>query len=127
MTRCGIDLVEVARIQQSAEKNPRFVTRVFGDLEQELFQGASRYQRMAANFAAKEAFSKALGTGLRGFRLTEVQVLRDEWGAPFFQLNGAAAEKARGLCFSVSLTHTREYAQAFVLAEETEKGGMDGC
>ena len=82
---------------------------------------------MAANFAAKEAFSKALGTGLRGFRLTEVQVLRDEWGAPFFQLDGTAAERARGLCFSVSLTHTREYAQAFVLAEETEKGGMDGC
>jgi len=43
---------------------------------------------IAANFAAKEAFSKALGTGVRGFLLAEVSVLRNELGAPYLALSG---------------------------------------
>ena len=77
-----------------------------------------RPETMAANFAAKEAFAKALGTGVRGFALGEVAVLRDSLGAPYFALSGRAKELAvgRGLAFSVSLTHTDELAAAFVVA-----------
>lgn len=119
MIRVGIDLVEVERIQKSLE-NPRFLTRVFGLAEQALFCGAPQrqWERAAANFAAKEAFAKALGTGIRGFSLTEVETLRRESGEPYLSLSGKAAELAKGLRFSVSLTHVKEYAQAIVIAEE---------
>ena len=114
----GIDLVEVARMEKSLQ-NPRFITRVFGVSEQALLTGPRRFERAAANFAAKEAFSKAMGTGIRGFSLSEVEVLRDGLGAPYLCLSGAAAELARGrgLRFSVSLTHERGMAAAVVMAE----------
>ncbi len=81
-------------------------------------------ETIAANFAAKEAFSKALGTGIRGFSLTEVSVLRNELGAPYFVFSGEAEKIVRelGLQFSVSLTHTDELAAAFVVAWQQEKG-----
>lgn len=80
---------------------------------------------IAASFAAKEAFSKALGTGIRGFALAEVSVLRDSLGAPYFALSGRAARLAeeRGLRFSVSLSHTEDLAAAFVVAWREGKEG----
>lgn len=119
MMGIGIDLVEVARIQKSME-HPRFLLRFFGGEERALFKGAHAAERAAANFAAKEAFVKSLGTGIRGFDLTEVQILRDELGAPYFSFSGDAARmvKMRGLSFLCSLTHTKEYAQAIVIAQE---------
>jgi holo-[acyl-carrier protein] synthase len=116
--RTGIDLVELPRMKKALE-NPRFLTRVFSKEEQELF--ASRkdpLEGIAANFAGKEAFSKALGTGVRGFSLSEVSVLRDELGAPYLKLSGKALEIAQkeGWTFSISLTHTEHYASAVVVA-----------
>ncbi|SDB16235.1 holo-[acyl-carrier protein] synthase [Ruminococcaceae bacterium FB2012] len=113
----GIDLVEIGRIKKGCE-NKRFIDRVYSPAEQELFCGEKlRYGSLAGNWAAKEAFSKALGTGVRDFLLTEVEVLRDELGAPFLRLSGRAAKHAeeRGLSFSVSITHTKELAQAIVI------------
>ncbi|MDD2956171.1 MAG: holo-ACP synthase [Oscillospiraceae bacterium] len=113
----GIDMVEIGRIRKSME-NPRFLTRVFSSEEQELFRERGfPPQTVAANFCAKEAFSKALGTGLRGFALSEISVLRDELGKPWIKLDGAALELAKrgGYSFSLSLTHTREYAAAVVI------------
>ena len=115
--RSGIDLVEVGRVRKSLE-NPRFLERVYGPRERELLACPEphRSQRAAANFAAKEAFSKAMGTGICGFELSEVEVLRGSRGEPYLSLSGAAAELAAGLELSVSLTHTSEYAQAIVIA-----------
>ena len=73
-------------------------------------------QSIAANFAAKEAFSKALATGIRGFSLNEISVLRDGLGAPYIKLSGKALEAAKGLRFKVSITHTKTVASAIVLA-----------
>ena len=117
MYSVGIDLVEIARIRKGCE-NKRFIDRVFSPAEKELFCGERmRYDSLAGNWAAKEAFSKALGTGVRDFLLTEVEILRDELGAPYIRLTGNAACRAaeRGLCFSVSITHTKELAQAIVI------------
>lgn len=119
----GIDLVEISRIRSSLQ-NPRFLTRVFSSAEREYLQGKKDMApSAAANFAAKEAFSKALGTGVRGFSLCEVSVLRDSLGAPYLLLEGKAAAIAQGqgLSFSVSLTHTREYASAVVVAYSEQK------
>ena len=113
----GLDLVEIDRIRRSMGQ-PRFLERVFSPAERELFASRSfSPQTVAANFCAKEAFAKALGTGVRGFWLTEVSLLRDKLGKPFLVLEGRAAEIARreGLDFSVSVTHTREYASAVVI------------
>lgn len=72
------------------------------------------------NFAAKEAFGKALGTGLlREFALCEAEALRDENGAPYFSFSGRAAAlmQARGLTAHLSLTHEGGTAAAFVVLE----------
>lgn len=117
----GIDLTEIERIKKSCQ-NPRFIARVFSAKEQEYFASKRNpYPSMAAAFAAKEAFSKALGTGIRGFELNEVSVEHDPLGAPFFTFTGHAAEivRQRKLSFSLSLTHTDTVAAAFVVAAET--------
>lgn len=69
----------------------------------------NRAQSAAADFAAKEACAKAMGTGFRGIRLVEIELLHDGSGKPELHLSGAAGEFAQssGLAFSVSLTHTR--------------------
>lgn len=122
MKGVGIDLIEVARIRESME-NPRFVSRVFGKEEQKLFVGAHAAERAAANYAAKEAFSKALGTGIVGFSLYEVEVLRDARGAPYLQFSGKAAElvRERKLRFLCSLTHTTDHAEAIVISLSEEE------
>ena len=118
----GIDSVEINRIEK-AMKNPRFCQRVFGEAENSLLamRGFSA-ESAAACFCAKEAFSKAMGTGIRGFRLCEVELLRNELGAPYLQLSGNALKMAleKGLRFSVSVTHTKELATVIVIGEKEE-------
>lgn len=119
MLLVGIDLVEINRMKESV-KNPRFCSRVLGSTEySQLALRGFPVQSVAASFSAKEAFSKALGTGLRGFSLNEVELLRDENGKPSIKLSGNALRIAqeRGLEFSVSVTHTREYAAAVVIGQ----------
>lgn len=114
----GTDLVEIARIRKSCE-NQRFLDRVYSTAELGYFRTKrDPAESMAGCWAAKEAFGKSLGTGVRGFELTEVSVERDELGCPHLELSGKAAEIAnqRGLEFSVSITHTKEYASATVIA-----------
>ena len=123
MLSVGIDLVEIRRIEKSI-RNPRFCSRVLGKTEYaQLEKRGFPVQSVAASFCAKEAFSKALGTGIRGFALTEVELLREENGRPRLHLTGNAAKlaAARGLAeFSVSVTHTKEYAAAVVVGEERD-------
>ncbi len=116
----GIDLTEISRIEKSIQ-SPRFLSRVFSHEELEAFS-TTNARSLAANFCAKEAFSKALGTGVRGFALNEVSVLRNELGAPFLSFTGKAAEivSSRGLSFSVSLSHSDDYATAIVIAYSKE-------
>ncbi len=123
MLLVGIDLVEINRIEKSI-KNPRFCSRVLGKTEySQLEMRGFPVQSIAASFSAKEAFSKALGTGLRGFSMDEVELLRGADGRPCLSLSGRALEIAnsRNLRFSVSVTHTRLYAAAVVIGEEKKK------
>lgn len=116
--KVGTDLVEVDRIRSSCQRES-FVKRVYSPEETEYFSSKrDPAESMAGCWAVKEAFGKALGTGVRGFELNEVAVIRDELGCPHLKLKGKAASIAeeRGLEFEVSITHTKEYAAATVIA-----------
>ena len=116
----GVDIVSVDRIEKSLERES-FIKRIYGPAEIALFVSENKVKTnsLAANFAAKEAFSKALGTGVRGFELAEVEILRDDMGKPYFYLSGAAKQIAedKNLSFQLSLSHEKDKAIAFVTAE----------
>lgn len=121
MYRIGTDIVEVERIKKSL-LNERFKTRVFSLDEIELIdKKKNRYESYAGNWAAKEAFSKSLGTGVRNFKLAEVEVLRNELGKPYLRLSGTAKAAAQDLCFDVSISHIKALAIATVIAYKEEE------
>ena len=119
----GTDIITVSRIEKALEK-PNFIHKVYGEREIALFaQGEKlKVNSLAANFAAKEAFGKALGTGVRGFDLYEVEALRDDLGKPYFYLTGRAKQiaESKKLVFHLSLSHEGDKAIAFVVAEAAE-------
>ncbi len=119
----GFDIVEIGRIARAMQKE-QFLSRFFSVAENEYFKEKRLSPAVvAANFAGKEAFSKAMGTGVRGFCLKEVEILRDPLGKPYLRLSGAAAAlaQARGAeRLFISLSHTRDHAAASVIAEQTE-------
>jgi len=121
MLRTGVDLIEIERIRQAIQRNgDRFLQRVF--TAQELVLCDGKVESLAGRFAAKEATSKALGTGIwrHGIGWADIEILRDaETGAPILQLHGQAAAYAASIKlneWSVSLTHDRGRALAFVVA-----------
>jgi holo-[acyl-carrier protein] synthase len=120
----GTDIVEIKRIQKSIEKHSQaFLDQVFTTNEIEYCQQkANPYESFAARFAAKEALLKAIGTGLRyEFKFTEIDVQKDDKGAPFIILSGAVKKYYQELTIQsihLSLSHTKYYAQAFVILEK---------
>ncbi len=111
----GIDIIEIARIKKSAT-NPRFLSRVFGAEELALYRERGQSPSfLAANFCAKEAFSKAVGTGVRGFELCEVQLLRDCLGKPYLSFSGAAARLVISLGLSFETTGIAATAELTVV------------
>lgn len=122
----GTDIIEIARIKRSLNDfGERFLKRVYTERERNWYR--DRADELAARFAAKEATSKALGTGIIGIRWQEMEVLPNRRGKPVLILHGRAAERARQLGltdFSISLTHSRTDAMAFVVA--TGPGSREG-
>jgi holo-[acyl-carrier protein] synthase len=124
----GVDAVDVMRFRAVLARRPGFAARFFTGTEQaDARRAPDPTESLAVRFAAKEAVMKALGTGLGGVALTEVEVRRGAGpgataGAPSLVLHGAAAALAaqRGAGrFHLSLTHTAEVAVAFVVAERS--------
>lgn len=116
--KIGIDSVEIERIRKSIEKDS-FIKRVYGEQElEELRKKNMPAQSAAACFCAKEAFSKAIGTGVTGFNLNEVETLHDEKGKPFLVFSGDAKKiiDESGFSFDISITHTDTVATAAVIA-----------
>ena len=114
----GIDVVEIARIQRALDDfGERFLGKMYTERERE--RCAGRVPELAARFAAKEATSKALGTGIRGIRWREMEILSNRRGKPVLVLHAGAAARAALLglvAFDVSMTHSRADAMAFVVA-----------
>lgn len=117
----GCDLAEVNRIQKALGQ-AGFAARVFTQCEQDYCnsRGVQSAQSYAARFAAKEAFLKAIGTGLRGGRLTEIEVVNDDMGRPQLALYGYFKDFAAGMGaerLHLTLSHTKELAMAQVILE----------
>ncbi len=108
----GTDIVEVSRFEQLISDN-HFMERVFTPAERSYI--GDKTHCAAGIFGAKEAFSKAVGTGLSGFSLQEVEVCHDEKGKPFYALSGRALEKYGHLTFHLSISHEKTYAVAFAI------------
>lgn len=114
----GIDVVEVSRIRESlAQFDSRFLNRVFTKGEQAYCERQKRSEiHYAARFAAKEAVSKALGTGIgKSVGWLDLEVIRKESGEPEILLTGEGKRLAEslGVCaIKISLTHTENYAAA---------------
>lgn len=124
MLRTGVDLIEIERIRRAIDRHgDRFLTRVFTG--HEVMQSCGRLESLAGKFAAKEAAAKALGTGVwrNGIGWLDFEVHKDpESGAPELLLHNAAAARAGGLGlghWSVSISHDRSRAVAFVVALQT--------
>ena len=117
--QCGIDLIEIPRIKEAVEQwGDKFLHRVWTERELDYCRG--RYPELAVRFAAKEATSKALGTGISGINWREIEVVPGEGGRPSLYLHGAARERAESMgihTWAVSLTHTGSLACAFVVAQ----------
>ena len=114
----GTDIIEISRIENSM-KNPKFLEKNFTSTENDYFQNKNMSpQSVAVSFAAKEAFSKALGTGIIGFSLKDVELLHNENGAPYINLYNNAKEMLGSGKIHVSLSHSQQYATAVVVIED---------
>ena len=120
----GIDLAEVARIRAAIEKHgDRFVKRIYTANEiAYVARKANKFERFAARFAAKEAGMKAIGTGWRhGITWHDFEVTNLKSGRPTITFHGVAARVAERMGVKhahLSLTHTAEYGQAFLILED---------
>lgn len=117
----GIDIIEISRIEEAISRNSEFKNRFFSNDEIEYFNKKNnRAEVIAGNFAAKEAFCKAIGTGIKGVILKDVEVLRDDNGKPYIKLTGNMSKILSEKCINklhVSISHCKEYATANVIAE----------
>tara|TARA_Y100001958_G_C21212791_1_gene538372 strand:+ start:955 stop:1338 length:384 start_codon:yes stop_codon:yes gene_type:complete len=117
----GTDIVKVDRIKKSI-KNKYFISRIFNENEiQKCKKLKKNYNCYAKRFAAKEAFSKALGTGIsNGINFNEIIVLNEKKGRPFIKLIKNTKKKVekrfkkKKYKISLSLTDEDNYAVAFV-------------
>ncbi len=118
----GTDIIEIERIAHSAEQyGDRFIKRIYTETEIEYCETFNDKKALhyAARFAAKEAFSKAIGTGITdGFKFKEIGIKNEKNGKPVVELNGSLKEKYGDCKIYVSLSHTEGNAVAYVVMEK---------
>ncbi|MDX9757951.1 MAG: holo-ACP synthase [Bacteroidota bacterium] len=119
----GVDIEEIARFEGLlGQWGRRFEHRIFSEPEIRYCNAKIRpAQHFAARFAAKEAFSKAIGTGWTGaFRWTDVEVRNDEAGKPAFVLHNGLARQCSRWNIHLSLSHSGAYVAAMVVIQDTD-------
>ena len=120
----GIDIVEIERIEKALQRNKRFLDKLFTKEEIDYFKSKGlKTETIAGNFSAKEAISKALGTGIRNFNFKDIEILRDKKGKPIVK----TYNNLREICIDynvleikVSISHSKNYAvaNAIVMVKE---------
>lgn len=117
----GTDIMEIHRVKKALQRNPKILNRLFTEYEITYFKSRNmNAQHIAGGFCAKEAVVKALGTGVRGFRWTDVEILRGNSGKPMVKLYNKAKEIAADNNIStifISISHSENYAMAIAIAE----------
>ena len=116
--KTGVDLIEIDRFTDAHLRyKQRFLQRLFTTLE--LAENGENMASLAARFAAKEAVSKAFGTGIGAIMWHDIEIRRGASGEPVLHLYGSAlrlAEEQHLHTWSLSLSHTQKHAIAFVVA-----------
>lgn len=111
----GIDIVEIERIEEKYKRNPRLAERVLTESERAVFSElplGRQIEFLAGRFAAKEAFSKAYGTGIgKSLSFQDIEIQTDPLGKPY-----VTKPFAKGVHLSIS--HSKNYAIAQVIIEE---------
>ena len=111
----GIDIEELASIQNAVEKRKGFAQRVLTDKEMERFaslKGRRQIEYLAGRWSAKEAFSKAMGTGIGKLGFQDLEILNNERGAPYFSKSPFSGK------VWLSISHTDQFVTASVILEE---------
>ena len=118
----GTDIIEIDRIQLALERTPKFKEKVFTTREIEIVERKKNpYPSYAGRFAAKEAVSKAFGTGVRGFSIKEIEIINDDLGKPVVVLGEGLKEKYGDFRIELSVSHSRDYATATAILLEEVK------
>ena len=114
----GIDIEELAAIERAYLKNARFAKKVLTEAELSRFEelsGKRKIEFLAGRWAAKEAFSKAWGTGIGKLRFQDLEILNDRQGAPYFSRSPFAGK------VWISLSHATGLVTASVILEENDE------
>ena len=117
----GTDIIEISRIEKVMNRTSSFIERSFTDSEIQYFKSKGlKGNVVAGNFAAKEAISKAMGTGFRSFGLKDIEVLRDKLGKPVVNLSEKIYHllDVKNITIHVSISHNKENAIAYAVMEE---------
>ena len=128
----GVDIIEIERVRQAIQNNKNFLSKLFTEREIDYFISRNMNSEViAGNFAAEEAVSKALGTGIRGFSFKDIEILRNELGKPEVILHNGAnliGNKLVGnnntLRVHLSISHNNSSAIAYSVLEGEYYGNM---
>lgn len=120
--KLGNDIIEIERIRQAIERSSSFMDRVYTPHEIDYCESRNkgRYESFAGIYAAKEAFIKALGTGMRHGSWQDIEIYHDALGAPLIRLQDtfkSIYETSGYTNIHVSISHCKEYAMSTVILE----------
>ena len=115
----GNDIIEIERVEKAILKEG-FKNKVYTQKELEnIEKRGNRTETYAGIFSAKEAISKAIGTGVREFSLTDLEILNDDLGKPYVvvseKLNKILKNKKEDYQIEISISHSRKYATAMAI------------
>ena len=115
----GNDIIEIERIEKAISKES-FKNKVYTQRELEnIEKRGDRVETYAGIFSAKEAISKAIGTGVREFSLTDLEILNDDLGKPYVvvseKLDKIIKDKKEDYQIEISISHSKKYATAVAI------------
>ena len=115
----GNDIIEIERVDKAISKEG-FIAKVYTQREIEnIVKRGNRTETYAGIFSAKEAISKAIGTGVREFALTDLEILNDDLGKPYVivsdKLNKIIQRKKENYQIEIAISHSKKYATAMAI------------
>ena len=115
----GNDIIEIERVEKAISKEG-FIAKVYTQREIEnIVKRGNRTETYAGVFSAKEAISKAIGTGVREFALTDLEILNDDLGKPYVivsdKLNKIIQRKKENYQIEIAISHSKKYATAMAI------------
>lgn len=126
----GIDIIEIKRIEKAIDRTANFLKGIFTENEIKYFESRNnKVETIAGYFASKEALSKALGTGVRGFSLKEIEIIKDELNKPSINISDNMKNKfnLNNANILLSISHSNDNAIAYVIIEEAINDWYSKC